>query len=109
MLTGDHEFNPTPTKEDPKPNPIPVLEFERETPPFAWMASAWHALDELALADPQVGDVVRVARLADRGRSHQFDIRIAQSANGAKPADADTPIDTSGLDEKFGDKPPWDD
>jgi hypothetical protein len=52
--------------------PVPILELEDPDTgePCAWIASSWHALKQLAAADPEVGDTIKVRRLADKGRSH---------------------------------------
>ena len=102
-LTGDHPYD-TVDKKTNKPVTLPVLEFEAENPPFAWRASGWSALEEMALADPAVGDVVRVERFADRGQSHQYSVTVVQPS---KPPAAEVVIDTAGLDEKYGSEAPW--
>ncbi len=83
-LVGEHEYN----GEDD--NVFPVLEIVdavtgREV---AWRASAWHARERLELVDPQHGDVIRITRLADRGKSHQYKIEILESAAGVVEAAA---------------------
>ena len=79
-LTGDHAY-------EGDDGPLPVLELRDEAGfEFAWLCGSWHAREQLAVADPQVGDVVTVARLADRGRSHQYSITVVQPASGGTPA-----------------------
>ena len=95
-LIGDHDY-------DGDDGPVPVLELKDEHGEFAWIAGGWHARDVLADADPQHGDIVTVARLADRGRSHQWDIRVVQAA---KAVNGDVPVDTAGLTEKGDDNEP---
>src|SRR4051794_35314405 len=59
-------------------DPVPILDLtEPDTGELcAWMASSWHAIDQLDLVDPQIGDTIRVRRLADKGRSHQYRVEI---------------------------------
>jgi hypothetical protein len=70
-ITGEHEYEGT-------DGPVPVLELEgADGAEFAWRASAWRAINALAVADPQIGDMVEVRRLPDRGRSHDYSVRVA--------------------------------
>ena len=78
-LLGDHDYTGD-------SGPIPVLEFRDDGGEFGWLAGAWKAREELAIADPKVGDVVTVARLADRGRSHDYSIVVVQPASEATPS-----------------------
>ena len=49
---------------------------------FSWMASTWHAIDQLCEADPKPGDRVSVARLPNKGRSHQYRIKVVGTEGG---------------------------
>ncbi len=94
-LTGEHDY-------EGKDGPVPVLEFEdRAGAKFAWRASSWHAREELAIADPQVGDELTVTRLTDRGRSHQYMVAVTQAAREPEPQPQPS------LGAQFGDAPPW--
>jgi hypothetical protein len=75
-LVGEHEY----TTDD---RTLPVLDFEDgDGGRFSWMVSAWHALDQLALADPPPGALLEIRRLPDKGRSHQFRIRTINAQEG---------------------------
>ncbi len=87
-LLGEHDF----VGENGRV--VPVLELTDEIGEFGWMVGPWHARDELSIADPQVGDMVRVTRLADKGKSHRYKIDVVQAA---KAVNGDVPIDTSDL------------
>jgi hypothetical protein len=82
---------------------LPVLEFDEGdstgSAPFNWMASAWKARDELAVADPHPGDMVTVTRLADKGRSQDWVITIAQRP---KPSTAERAVVNFGDEVPFG-------
>ena len=68
-LLGAHEY----VGEDAT---VPVLECVDDDGEFGWRAGAWQARKELAAVDPQDGDVIRVERLANVGRSHRYAIRV---------------------------------
>jgi hypothetical protein len=88
-MTGEHEYEGT-------DGPVPVLELEMDGEEFGWRASAWRAINALAAADPQIGDTVEVRRLPDRGRSHDYTIRVvsAPETGGGQvvPSDDDIPF-----------------
>jgi hypothetical protein len=69
-MTGEHEYEGT-------DGAVPVLELETAAgEEFGWRASAWRAINALAAADPQIGDMVEVRRLLDRGRSHDYSVKV---------------------------------
>jgi hypothetical protein len=57
---------------------IPVLDLEdlRTGEPKSWRAGPWRARKALAGANPSVGDVIEVRRVADIGMSHDFLVRV---------------------------------
>lgn len=101
-VTGDHEYVAKDNEGNEKIIPVLDLE-ERDGTPRAWMTGSWHGLEELALADPQRGDVITITRLPNRGMSYQWSVRVIQSApkkpEPAKPEPG----------SQFGDDIPWDD
>jgi hypothetical protein len=89
-VTGEHEYEGT-------DGPVPVLELEgADGAEFEWRASAWRAINALAAADPQIGDIVGVRRLPDRGRSHDYSVKVVSAAEAgggqAVPTDDDIPF-----------------
>jgi hypothetical protein len=107
-MTGDHLFHSTkPDGNGKVPKPAPVLEFAEgdgkweNGKPFDWLASQWHARDEVAIADPYPGDMVKVVRLANKGRSYQFEVTVVERASSADVIDK-----SDSLSDKFGDDMP---
>ena len=64
-LTGAHEFRTTQKNDKGQDEEVihPVLDFDG----FSWMASTWHAKEELDFANPADGDDVTVKRLPKPG------------------------------------------
>jgi hypothetical protein len=91
-LVGDHEY-------EGSDGPVPVLDFDE----FSWMASSWHAIEQLEIADPQPGDAVRVKRLPNKGRSHQFEIEVIERAT----PEAVREPEPEPVGAEFGDDAPW--
>lgn len=93
-VTGEHEYEGT-------NGPVPVLELVgADGAEFGWRASAWRAIDALALADPQPGDIVEVRRLLDRGPSHDYSVRVvppSEAAGGGQAAPTDDDIPFAGV------------
>jgi hypothetical protein len=110
LLQGVRPWTPPADQQNPDPKPLPVLDLEEANVRYSWMASTWHAIDQLTYADPADGDTVRVTRLPNRGRSHQYQVEVVTRRT---PPESDTPIDDSGLPdlpkptggEQFGEVP----
>ena len=109
-LLGVRSWTPPADQQTPNPEPIPVLDLEENGVQFSWMAGTWHSKEELAFANPDDGDVLKVMRLPNRGRSYQFRIETVERK---RPPDGDVPIDDRDLPktpepqggEQFGDVP----
>jgi hypothetical protein len=86
---------------------VPILDFTSGDGDFAVIAGAWKLRDELAFADPKDGDVLVVARLADRGRSQDWTVTVNRTADDAVFAGEFEPSVQDRAREQFGDEPPW--
>lgn len=68
---------------------VPVLDFRDPDSGERWsfMSSAWRWVSELEDVDPQLGDLLRVSRRQNIGRSWDLRLEVLRRANEPKPAE----------------------